>query len=247
MEGYGPSTYGDAFADVYDDWYSDLGDATSTADVIDALAAGGPVLELGVGTGRLAVPLAQRGVPTVGLDASAAMLARLARAAESSSMNVPAVRADMAAIPLRAGSFAVVFAAYNTLFNLPDRRSVERCFAEVARALRPGGVFVVESIVAAYGSGRHSDVSVHSIGVDRVVLTASVLDTTDQTILGQHIEIRESGVRMRPWRLHYLPLDQLDGVARQHGFEIDARWAGWNRAPFTDDASQHVSFYRVQG
>ena len=137
MDGYDAGTYGQGFADVYDDWYGDVSDVDATVEGVLALLEGqgaGPVLELGVGTGRLALPLAGRGVEVVGVDASEEMLARLR--AKPGADGVRAVHGDMAHLGDLAldGPFAVVFAAFNTFFNLTDaaRRRLHACATPVA-------------------------------------------------------------------------------------------------------------------
>jgi ubiquinone/menaquinone biosynthesis C-methylase UbiE len=212
--------------------------------MVAALSAGGRALELGVGTGRVLLPLEQRGVPVVGIDSSSAMLERLAQKRRAERGAAVGVLADMTTLPFAPAAFSLVFAAYNTIFNLTDAAATSRCFDEVGRVLARGGAFVVESFVAGYDGDSHSGVEVRSIGIDRVVLSASMLRTDDQTIAGQHIEISESGIRMRPWYLRYLDLDQLDAVAGSRGFVLAERWADWERAPFTSDADTHVSVYR---
>ena len=148
MQGYDASSYGEGFADVYDDWYQGISDVEVTVVELLDLAGGGPVLELGVGTGRLAVPLAEAGLASgltvVGLDASAAMLARLAW--RDPGNLVTTIHGDMR-YDLPDGPFGLVFAAYNTLFNLTDEGAQARCFVDVAERLRPGGRFVVEAFV----------------------------------------------------------------------------------------------------
>lgn len=242
MEGYGPSSYGDAFADVYDDWYADLGDPDAVAARLADLAPGGDVLELGVGTGRLASPAAARGLSVVGVDASAAMLRRLPQL--PSARPVHPVQADMSALPVRDGSFDVVLAAFNTLFNLTDLASKQRCLRDARRCLRPHGAVVVEAFVPSPDAGDRDGVSVREVGLDHVVLTASKLDGAAQQIVGQHIEIRPSGIRMRPWFLHYLHPGELDALAANAGLHLTARWGGWESQPFDDDSDVHVSVYR---
>jgi SAM-dependent methyltransferase len=200
-----------------------------------------------VGTGRIARPLSQNGTEVVGVDTSRAMLDRLVAGRAAGGGAVHAVLADMALLPFRSDTFSVAFAAYNTLFNLTTAAAARRCLDHVSRVLRPDGAFVVESFVAGYESGSHTGVEVRAVGIDHVVLTASVLDTQDQTITGQHIEIRESGIRMRPWCLRYLELDELDDMARASGLTPVERWAGWRREPFTPEADVHVSVYRATG
>jgi len=242
MEGYDRSTYGDSFADVYDDWYGDLGDPEEVADRLFALAPSGHLLELGIGTGRLAVCAAARGLSVVGVDTSAAMLQRLCRA--NAGPVVRAVRADMAELPLRAATFDVVLAAYNTLFNLPDLETKRRCLESVHRCTRPEGAVVIEAFVPPAPTRDRQGVAVREVGVDHVILTASKLDSTTQEIAGQHVEIRSSGIRLRPWFLHYLHPEELDALAASAGLRLESRWGGWDRQPFDDDSDSHVSVYR---
>src|SRR5262245_86190 len=151
MEGYRPSTYGERFADVYDDWYGDVSDVAATVDRVAALAGSGPVLELGAGSGRLAVPLADRGLDVWALDASPAMLDRLR--AKPGGDRVRTVVGDMAEADLGPGAprFALVLCAFNTLFNLTDGDAQRRCLARTADLLAPGGQLVVEAFVPPPG------------------------------------------------------------------------------------------------
>ena len=145
MQGYGADSYGEAFADVYDDWYATVTDIDATVTLATRLAApAGSVLELGVGTGRLAIPMARAGLTVTGIDTSAAMLERLATADVGGSVTV--VHGDMVD-DLPDGPFDLALAAYNTLFNLVDDGAQQRCFAVVAERLAPGGSFVVEAFV----------------------------------------------------------------------------------------------------
>jgi SAM-dependent methyltransferase len=120
VDGYGPASYGDAMADVYDEWYAELPQLDAAVECLFTLAEGGTVLELGVGTGRLALPLAARGVRVVGVDASAAMIERLR--AKPGSEAVVATVGDMAA-PTPSGPFTLVFAAVNTFFGLDTEQA----------------------------------------------------------------------------------------------------------------------------
>jgi SAM-dependent methyltransferase len=249
VDGYGASTYGEAFADVYDEWYTGISDVdTTVADLLD-LAAGGPVLELGVGTGRLAVPLAEAGratgVGVVGVDTSPAMLARLAT--RDTARLVRAIEADMVS-GLPAGPFALVFVAYNTLFNLTDDGAHAACFRAVAERLRPGGRFVVEAFVPDEPPRSGDDVSVRTLAADRVVLSVTRHEPDRQAAAGQFVELTESGgVRLRPWSIRYATPEQLDGLAADAGFELEHRWAGFGRASFHPDSPRHVSIYRRAG
>ena len=242
---YGPAAYGEAFADVYDEWYERISDVDATVARVRALAGDGEVLELGVGTGRLALPLAGTGVPTWGLDASAPMLRHLR--AKPGGDRVRVVLADMAAPALAAdGRFAVVFCAYNTFFNLDTPDAQRACLAWVARALAPDGRLAIEAFVPTDADeGAGGPVTVRSIEPDRVVLSMAARDTTGQTITGQFVDISEAGIRLRPYRIRYLFPDQLDAVAATAGLGLVDRWADWDGHPFTADSPNHVSVYAV--
>jgi|Tabmets5t2r1_1033131.scaffolds.fasta_scaffold03589_3 SAM-dependent methyltransferase len=251
MDGYGPHTYGDRFADVYDDWYGDAADTDATVERVAALAAAATthrVLELGGGSGRLAVPLAARGIATWTVDASLAMLRRLR--SKPGGEAVHAVVGDMAALPLSARArFGVVLCAFNTLFNLTTIEAQRRCLADAAARLDPGGGrLVIESFVAPAneeGDAAVGAVEPRHIGLDEVVLTISRLDPASHTITGQHVQITEAGIRLRPWVLRYLSPEEMDAMAAEAGLRLVERHAGWRGEPFTGDSPVHVSMYAL--
>jgi SAM-dependent methyltransferase len=258
MDGYRPSTYGDAFADVYDEWYGDDDEATlASVDRLAAIASettaatGGPrALELGVGSGRVAIPLSARGVEVWGIDASQAMLDRLH--AKAGTAGVRTVAGDMADLDLgRAAEsdrpFDLVYVVRNTLFNLCSADAQARCLTAVAAALGPGGRFVVEAFVPADDlvAGRRAQgaVEVRAVELDRVVLQVSLQPGADTVVHGQHVEITEQGVRLRPWVIRYVSPTELDDLAAAVGLRLRDRWAGWRGEPFDDTSPVHVSTY----
>ena len=252
MDGYGPSTYGDRFADVYDDWYGDVSDAAATVERVAALAADAGsdrVLELGGGSGRLAVPLAARGLATWTVDASLAMVRRLRGKPGGEQVHV--IVGDMAALALSpAARFGVVLCAFNTLFNLTDTDAQRRCLTRAGRVLAPGGRLVLEAFVPPPGGEDEAAVGAvepRHIGLDEVVLTVSLLDPAARTVTGQHVQITESGVRLRPWVLHYAAPDDLDALAAEAGLHLVERHAGWRGEPFTESSTAHVSTYARRG
>ena len=244
MDGYTNSTYGDAFAEVYDDWYGDVSGVAATVDLVAELAsrhAHLPVLELGVGTGRIAVPLAARGVHVVGLDASPAMLDKLA--ANDPTGSVAAHLGDMVD-GLPQGPFALAFVAFNTFFGLLTAERQQACFASVADVLTPGGGFVIEAFVPEPRPG--SSVAVRSMTVDSVVLSVSTHDDDAQTAQGHYISFTASGgVRLRPWAIRYSTVEQLDAMASSAGFAVGERWEDAQRTAFTTESPRHVTLYRT--
>ena len=248
MSETGAASYGDAFADVYDRWYADVTDAVACVRRVTELAAaagGGAVLELGAGTGRLALPLSSQGLEVTAVDASAAMLDALR--AKPGAERLRIVQGDMSRLD-EAGladnpTFAVVLIAYNTLFNLPDDDAQRACLAGIAARLLPRGRLVVEAFVPVDDAEPSDDVTISRFEDDEVVLTATAHDPTAQVITGEHIQITDAGRRLRPWRVHYLRPDQLDAVAAGCGLTLVDRWSDWDRTPLDDDSSVHVSVY----
>ncbi len=245
MEGYDDTTYGEAFAGVYDEWYGSISDIATTVSKLLDLAGGGPILELGVGTGRLAVPLAGAGaadgVTVTGVDSSDAMLAKLAE--RDPDGLVTAVHGSMVD-DLPPGPFALAFVAYNTLFNLRTADEQRACFVEVAARLRAGGRFAVETFVPDEG-GPADDVSVRTLTADRVVLSVSVRRPDEQVAEGQFVEITEAGgVRLRPWSIRYASITELDAMAAAAGFSVEHRWSSFANEPFEAAADRQVTVYR---
>jgi SAM-dependent methyltransferase len=249
MEGYDHTTYGERTAPDYDQRPEVLRQATGDAVACLAdLARTGPtgaVLELGVGTGRLALPLAERGLEVVGIDASEAMVARLR--AKPGGDRVRVVLGDFAAVPAEApGGFGLVFVAFNTFFALGDQDAQTRCFEAVARALAPGGRFVVEGFVPDLTRWRnHQALTVTWVALDEVRLDASRHDPVAQRVEAQHLVIRaDRTLGMTPVVLRYAWPSELDLMARLAGLRLEARWGGWDRRPFDASSTSHVSVYR---
>lgn len=250
MQGYDRTTYGEAFADVYDDWYADVSDVDATTRTLTELALVGAadpgsarVLELGVGTGRLALPLATDDrLRVVGIDASAAMLAVLHDL--DAERRVGTVVGDMVD-DLPDGPFDLVFVAYNTLFNLTADGEQARCFAAVAERLAPDGRFVVEAFVPDEPAADGDVVGVRSMTADRVVLSIVRQRAAEQVAEGQFVEFTEAGgVRLRPWSIRYATPPQLDAYAAAAGLAVEARWADMDRSPYGPDHDRHVTVYR---
>ena len=250
VDGYASSSYGNGFADVYDAWYRDLTDTGGTVDRLLSLT--GPtsaVLELGVGTGRLALPLAAAGFIVTGIDSSTAMLAEL-RAKPGSEL-VRLVLGDMAdlshadpPVPDQP-TFDLAFVAYNTLFNLIRPGDAALAVDGVARRLVPGGRFVVEAFVPRSDvDGRRDSVAISRMSAGELVLTATLHDPDAQTISGQHVQITNDGVRLRPWMVRYLMPAEVDAATDGAGLQLEHRWADWSGAPFDEHSATHVSVYR---
>lgn len=244
---FGPSTYGDSFADVYDAWYHDISDPQATAAFVSHRSGPGPIAELGVGTGRLVDALIGRGAHVIGFDASAAMIDGCAP-----RPGLTRVLGDLAALPLpkRPGGIGGALCAFNTLFNLDSVDKQAALFESVAGALHPEGSLVIEAITgvgldASASSGASGDsVGISRIEADRLVLSATRIDADAQTIIGQHVDITDGNIRLRPWRLRWTTPSQLDGLADRTGLVLTERYADWDESPFEPDGERHVSVYR---
>jgi len=244
VRGYDESSYGEGMAEVYDDWYATPPDTGACVERLAALARGARVLELGAGTGRLAIPLAGLGLEVHALDGSAGMLDRLA--AKPGGDRVTRHVADMAD-PLPEGPFGLVFVAVNTFFGVRDANRQALMMGNVARVLSPGGCFVIEAFVpdADHDGDR---VEVRDLAADRVVLSVSRTEAADQQAFGQFIELRDGHpVRLRPWAIRWATVEQLDTMAEGAGLSLESRWAGWNEDEYGPDSINHISVYRGPG
>ena len=236
--------YGDSFADVYDDWYGDMFDTDGAVRALLALAEDprrGVIVELGVGTGRLAIPLAAAH-PVIGIDASQAMLDRLL--AKDPPPGLTPMLGDMADVAhLVSDPVALVVCAFNTFLNLSTADAQQRCIDGVAHLL-DDGFFVVEAFVpvAADEIVRHSTDRA-SVRSDVPVFTRTSIDVDAQTIEGMHLEVRDGVTIERPWRARYLTVDQFDRLAAASGLALVERWSSWRGAPFDDDSTSHISIY----
>lgn len=238
-----PTGYGQRWADVYDErvaWRA--GEVEPVVDLLADLAGGGPALELGVGTGRVALPLVDRGVEVHGLEASPAMIEHLR--SRPGGAELPVVLGDMADMDVE-GTFRLVFAVFNTFFALPSQEAQVRCFHGVARHLTPDGAFVVEAFVpdpARFEGGQ--TVRAVEAATDRVVLEVARHDPVGQRVASSELTLTPEGHDLRPLMLRYAWPAELDLMARLAGLRLEARWADWRRSPFTGASHRHVSLYR---
>jgi SAM-dependent methyltransferase len=240
MKGYDISTYGDRIADVYDEWHAELDPAEAVA-LLAELAGAGPVLELAVGTGRIALPLAERGLEVHGIDASEAMVAKLRE--KPGGDRIPVTVGDFADVEVE-GRFSLVFVAFNTFFGLLTQDDQVRCFENVASHLTDDGAFVIEAFVPDVTRfDRGQRVSVLNIEVDSVRIDVGRHNVVAQTVEAQHVIVSGSGIRFQPVHIRYAWPAELDLMARLAGLRLRNRWSGWKRQEFTAESKQHVSVY----
>lgn len=242
MADHDPGAYGRYTAADYDELTAlHVADTAEVVETLATLASGGPILEFGIGTGRLALPLAQRGFEVAGIEASEEMLAQL-RAKPDGETVVVAV-GDFTSTRL-GGGYPLVVLAYNTVYALPDQDAQVACFANAAAHLRPGGRFVIDAWLPDVASftGRQA-VRVLAVREDVVLLEAAVLDPVRQRMTTTKVRLREGGADLFPANHRYAWPAELDLMARMAGLDLQHRWGGWARTPFTADSTHHVSVY----
>ena len=241
MEGYEPSmSFGEDVAERFDD--VPRGDETAAVGFLERLADRGPALELAVGTGRIALPLAARGIRVDGVDISPAMVAQLR--AKPGGEQISVTIGDFADVPVP-GTYRLIYVVWNTLFNLLTQEDQVRCFENVAAHLTDDGSFVIEAGVPGFLYRLRNDqyVDAEAIEVDEVRLDVARHDPVKQLLVESHVSLSREGVRLNPIVTRYAWPSELDLMARIAGLRLKERWGGWNREPFTSTSSNCVSVY----
>jgi SAM-dependent methyltransferase len=235
--------YGERIAGVYDAWYG--GPAAATVDTLARLAGQGRALELGIGTGRIALPLRQAGVEVHGIDLSPAMVAQLR--AKPGGDQIPVTLGNFADVPVE-GHYALIYVLFNTLFQLLTQDEQVRCFANTARHLAPDGWFVVEAFVPDLTRfQRGQAVGAVQVGEAEVRLDVSTHDPVAQRVTSQHVVITEQGTRFYPVKIRYAWPSELDLMARLAGLKLLHRWGSWEQTAFTAESGKHISVYAAAG
>ena len=241
MKDYEPIlSFGDEVAAIYDD--SPRGDEEEAVAFLERLAHGGPALELAIGTGRIGLPLAARGIQVDGIDLSPAMVARLRT--KPGGAQIPVTIGDFADVPVP-GRYRLIYIVFNTLFNLLTQDDQVRCFENVAAHLTDDGVFVVETLVPTFLMRLRDNqyVDAEAIEVAEVRLDVGRHDPVNQILAESHVSLTRDGVRLYPIVQRYAWPSELDLMARIAGLKLHSRWGGWNEEPFTAASTSHVSVY----
>jgi SAM-dependent methyltransferase len=238
---FAPETFGALNAERYDAGLrGPEADPTAAVDVLAEVAAGGAALEFAIGTGRVALPLAARGVSVAGVEASPEMIVKLR--AKPGGEAIPVTLGDMAeAGPV--GEFDLVFLVFNTLFNLTTQDAQVRCFQNAARRLSPRGVFVLEAFTPDIAYLDRGTVRTMGVSFGAAWLEALAHDPVTQTVDYQRIRLSSDGVRLIPLAMRYAWPAEMDLMARVAGLELRERWADWDRSPFTAKSRKHISVY----
>ena len=238
MEAY----FGERVAARYDDASWSMFDPEvirPTVDMLAALAGDGPALEFAIGTGRIALPLAERGVRVAGIDNSEAMLARLRE--KPGAEKLEAGVGDMASTRVL-GEFSLVYLVFNTIFNLVTQDGQVACFENAAAHLRSGGRFVIEARVPELQRLPLGQ-TVLPWRADPEGMSYYVYDVVTQRLSGQHYHFVDGGIEPSPTEMRYAWPAELDRMARLAGMRLQERWGGWQREPFTALSPSHVSVY----
>lgn len=263
IDGYSASSYGDAFADVYDTWYADLKDddfAMYLATLLPDHTA--TILELGIGTGRLMEKLASlRGQLqnphtdlAFGIDSSQAMLDKLKERSALDHVDTQSHNNPLSNVTTMCGDFSqqlpdatcdLIFVGYNTLFNLPDDEALASCLRLVRSRLAANGYFALDVVVPEAQSTPQT-VTVKSLTSDSVTLAVSRHDHHEQRIIGQFVEIGTSGTPvLRPWSVRYWTPSQLDQHAAAAGLKLVTRIADGYGTQHQPDDARHISVYAI--
>src|SRR5215472_1702946 len=236
-----PAFYGDRWAAVYDEHHRQMNPGPAV-EFPAGLAGDGRVLELAIGTGRVALPLAGRGITVEGVDASAAMVERLR--AQPGGDSIPVTLGDMAQVPV-SGRFGLVYLVCSTLFGLLSQARPAECLASVARVLEPGGMFVIECFVPDLARFDHDQrVQARTVTEEAAIIEASRHDRVQQRVNTQMITLDGHGMHLRPVAIRYSWPAELDLMADRAGLRLTERHADWDRRPFTSASDGHVSVYQ---
>ena len=242
MDDYEPvMSFGTEAAERYDA-ISRRGDENETVDFLADLAGGGPALELAIGTGRIALPLAARGIRVDGVDISEAMVEQLR--AKPGGADLSVAIGDFADVPVD-GDYRLIFVIFNTLFNLLEQADQVRCFENVADHLSDDGLFVVEAIVPSrfHRLRDNQHVDAEAIGLSEVRLDVARHDPVNQILEESHVSLSPDGVRLWPIVCRYAWPAELDLMAHIAGLRLKSRWGGWCGEPFEAASTRHVSVY----
>jgi SAM-dependent methyltransferase len=238
---YNEATFGDRISEIYDSWHPQASAEMTTA--LKDIAGAGPVLELGIGTGRVALPLAEQGLEVHGIDASRAMVAKMR--AKPGGDRLPVTIGNFAEVAVDP-KYSLVFVVFNTFFALSSQEEQVGCFANVARRLSPGGRFLIEAFVldlSRFTAGQC--VQATRVDAGEVRLEASRHDRATQRVSSHQILIGEDGIQLYPVQVRYAWPAELDLMARLAGMRLGERWSNWRREPFTGDSTNHIAVYEL--
>jgi SAM-dependent methyltransferase len=214
----------------------------TVVEVLKELAGRGRVLELGVGTGRIALPLAAAGVTVTGIDSSGERLEVLH--AKPGGDDLPVLLGNFR--DLQGGPYDLVYAVDNALLRLLDQDDQVACFANVGQALAEGGIFIVETALEPPSCPGGTRVSVSEVSAERVIMRVGTYDSIRQLVSGALIIFSDGGVRTIPDLMRYTPAAELDLMARLAGLTLKDRWGDWQGNPVTSRSAWAISLYELR-
>ncbi len=226
--------YDESSADMFDPAVVD-----PAVDLLVQLAGEGRALELGIGTGRIAVPLAQRGVPVHGIEMSKAMVARLR--AKPGADEIGVTIGDFATTTVE-GTFAVAYLVFNTIGNLTTQAAQVACFRNVAAHLEPGGCFLIEVGIPELRRLPPGE-TLRAFYVSETRWGLDEYDVAAQGLTSHHFEIVDGRLRRLSVPFRYVWPSELDLMAQLAGMRLRERWSGWQREPYTSESTKHVSVW----
>ena len=227
----------------YDESGADMFDPAVVDPVVDLLvelARSGRALELGIGTGRIALPLAQRGVPVHGIELSSAMVARLR--AKPGGDDIGVTVGDFASTRVD-GTFSLAYVVFNTIMNLTTQAAQVACFRNVAAHLEPGGRFVIEVGVPDLQRLPAGD-TIRAFHVSETRWGFDEYDVAEQGLTSHHLKMVDGGIERFSVPFRYVWPSELDLMALLAGMDLRERWGGWDREPFTSESRMHVSVWQ---
>ena len=241
MKNYGPETFGELNADEYDLLHNP-GTTDAAVDLLSEFALHGRTLELAIGTGRVALPLAARGCRIEGIEASPLMVEKLRQ--KPGGHDIPVTVGDMSEVRA-GGEFDFIFLIFNTLYNLTSQAAQVKCFRNAAAMLAPGGAFLIEAFVPDLTQFQnHRSVKPRHISFGALALEAAIHDPVTQRIDYQVLRVTSEGTRLTPLPMRYAWPQETDLMAQLAGLSLESRWGGWDKSEFTADSRMHISIYR---
>ncbi|HEV2836489.1 MAG TPA: class I SAM-dependent methyltransferase [Pyrinomonadaceae bacterium] len=239
MNSYSNETYGENVAGVYDDWYGEYD--PQAIDALADLAQRGRALELGIGTGRIALPLSAKGVEVHGVDAAASMISRLKEKPGGDRITI--TQGNFAEVPVE-GTFALIYIVFNTFFALTSQEEQVQCFRNVAAHLAPGGCFVIEAFVPDVKRFIYRQANwATKVTEDEVQLDVGQHDAASQRVISQKVVLKNGSVQLYPVQIRYCWPSELDLMAQLAGLRLRERWTNWKREPFNSESNFHISIY----
>ncbi|WP_273187037.1 class I SAM-dependent methyltransferase [Hyphomonas adhaerens] len=241
MKKYGPETFGELNADEYDLLHNP-GTTDAAIDLLSEFALPGRTLELAIGTGRVALPMAARGCRIEGIEASPLMVEKLRE--KPGGQDIPVTIGDMSEVRAE-GDFDFIFLIFNTLYNLTSQAAQVKCFRNAAAMLAPGGAFLIEAFVPDLSQFHdHRSVKPRHVSFGALALEAAVHDPVTQRIDYQVLRVTSEGTRLTPLPMRYAWPQETDLMAQLAGLDLESRWGGWDKCAFTADSRMHISVYR---